>query len=106
MKIIRNNFIPFKGFKAINLFGILFVRGGAVMSEHDLNHERIHSAQMKELLFLGFYICYLAEWIRGICSGKSSLQAYHDISFEKEAYRNQNNLHYLATRKPFSQWQG
>lgn len=26
MKIIYNKFIPFKGFVAINLFGILFVR--------------------------------------------------------------------------------
>ena len=26
MKIIYNNTIPFKGFKAMNLFGVLFVR--------------------------------------------------------------------------------
>ena len=26
MIIIRNNIIPFKGFAAINLFGILFIR--------------------------------------------------------------------------------
>ena len=26
MKIIHNKFIPFKGYKAINLFGIVFVR--------------------------------------------------------------------------------
>ena len=29
MKIIYNNIIPFKGFKAMNLFGVLFVRKDA-----------------------------------------------------------------------------
>jgi hypothetical protein len=44
MKIIRNNIIPFKGFKAINLFGILFVRGNAELSDEVINHESIHTA--------------------------------------------------------------
>jgi len=33
MKIIENKIIPFPGYKAINLFGILFVREGAKISE-------------------------------------------------------------------------
>lgn len=40
MIIIRNNIIPFKGFSAINLFGILFVRKDAVISEKTINHEK------------------------------------------------------------------
>ena len=44
MKIIYNNVIPFKGFKAINLFGIVFVRKGCKMNNIDINHEKIHSA--------------------------------------------------------------
>lgn len=43
MKIIYNNIIPFKGFKAINLFGILFVRKNKSLSNKDINHEAIHS---------------------------------------------------------------
>lgn len=45
MKIIYNNIIPFKGFKAINLFGVLFVRKDikTPMSDVDINHESIHS---------------------------------------------------------------
>ena len=38
MKLIYNNLIPFKGFKAINLFGLCFVRNGMKMSEKDINH--------------------------------------------------------------------
>jgi hypothetical protein len=29
MKVIYNNIIPFKGYKAINLLGLVFVRKGA-----------------------------------------------------------------------------
>lgn len=36
MKIIRNNTIPVKGFKAINIFGVLFVRGNAVNQRKDV----------------------------------------------------------------------
>lgn len=35
MKIVRNNIIPFKGYKAVNLFGILFVRGDSVIGSVD-----------------------------------------------------------------------
>ena len=54
MKIIYNNIIPFKGFKAMNLFGMLFVRKDikTPMSDIDINHESIHSEQYKELLFI------------------------------------------------------
>ena len=43
MIIIRNNIIPFKGFTAMNLFGLLFVRKDVTLSEELINHEAIHS---------------------------------------------------------------
>ena len=50
MKIIYNNIIPFKGFKAVNICGILFVRKGTgSMTWVDYKHERIHTEQMKEM---------------------------------------------------------
>lgn len=103
MKIIRNNIIPFLGYKAVNIFGILFVRKNAKLSDIDINHEKIHTAQMKEMCYLGYYLWYLLEWI--LClfvSGFSGGYAYHDISFEEEAYGNENNLEYLETRKHYS----
>ena len=101
MKIIYNNYIPFKGFKCINLFGVLFVRKGCFMSEEDLNHERIHTAQMKEMLYVGFYVWYFIEWlIRLFCKGN----AYKNLGFEKEAYSNDDNLTYLASRPRFAWW--
>ena len=71
MKIIRNNFIPVKGFKAINLFGILFVRGNAVISEKTLRHEHIHTMQMREMLYVPFYLWYGIEYVIRFSVGAS-----------------------------------
>ena len=99
MKIIRNKYIPFQGYKAINLFGILFVRGNARISERTLRHEAIHTAQMKEMLYIFFYLWYVVEWIiRLFMKGN----AYRNISFEKEAYSNEKDLGYLDNRKWFA----
>lgn len=67
-----------------------------------INHEEIHIKQQIELLVILFYIIYLSEWIIGLIRGKSSHDAYMNISFEKEAYANENNLDYIKNRKPFS----
>ncbi len=107
MKIIYNNFIPFKGFLAINLFGILFVRGtDRDINDVVLNHERIHTAQMKELNYVFFYIIYLMEWIGGLLQYKfHTKEAYRNISFEKEAYCHEHDLSYLEYRKPYAMWE-
>jgi hypothetical protein len=98
MKIIRNNIIPFTGYKAMNLFGVLFVRGNARIDDITLNHEKIHTAQIKELWYVFFYLWYVTEWlIRLFMKGN----AYRNISFEREAYDNQYDLNYLKSRKRF-----
>lgn len=99
MKIIYNHIIPLPGFKAINLFGVLFVRKGCTMSDTDLNHEAIHTAQMKEMWYIFFYMWYLIEWVVRLFKKGN---AYRNISFEKEAYDNQLWLTYLANRPRFS----
>lgn len=107
MKIIYNNIIPFKGYIAMNICTLLFVRKEykGKLNETVLNHEAIHSAQMEELLYLPFYIIYLIEWfIRVLFVFPLSHKAYRSIFFEQEAYDNEKNLHYLPTRKHFSMW--
>ncbi len=101
MKIILNKIIPFgKKFYAINLFGILFAKGPC--GNVTINHERIHTAQMKELAFIGFYILYLIEWLIRLIQYRNYFKAYSNISFEREAYSNEKNLHYLSTRRHYS----
>ena len=106
MKIVQNNLIPFKGFTAINLFGIIFVRKGKAYPNLTgwsklIRHESIHTAQMKELLYIGFYIIYFFEWLYRLITTR---HAYRSISFEKEAYEHQDEPEYLDNRKHFAQW--
>lgn len=104
MKIIYNNIIPFKGFAAINLFGILFVRNECkyLVGDRMINHESIHTAQMKEMLWIFFYLWYVLEWILKLF--KYGSKSYRNISFEREAYDNEYNLKYLDSRKHYSWW--
>lgn len=100
MRIINNKIIPFKGFRAINLCGFLFVRKGVKLTDWMLNHEAIHGAQMKEMLYLPFYFAYASEWfVKLFRYGRKS---YKNISFEREAYKNQNDPDYLKKRESFA----
>ena len=100
MKIIINNILPPKGFKCINLFGILFCR--RQLNEIDINHETIHTKQMQELLYIFFYLWYVIEYLVKLIIYRNTKLAYRNISFEREAYQNQYNLDYLNNRKHYS----
>lgn len=102
MKIIYNSLIPFKGFLAVNLFGVLFVRESrGDVTPQVLNHEAIHTAQMRELGYLFFYVIYLAEWLFRLTRKGD---AYRNISFEREAYANENDPDYLRKRRKWAMW--
>lgn len=104
MRTIVNRLIPFKGFKAINLFGVVFVRKSARMKPYNYYHESIHTAQMKELWYIPFYLIYIAEWLFYLTKKRNFVEAYHCISFEREAFANQSNYRYLEKREKFAQW--
>ncbi len=98
MIIICTRFMPLRRFAAVNLFGILFAPAGMAPAPRTIRHEAIHTAQMKEMLYLFFYLWYLIEWfIRLFGRGN----AYRNIAFEKEAYLHEQNRNYLKQRKPF-----
>jgi len=99
VKIVRSRYIPFKNFNAINLFGVLFVHPGVYLSAEMINHERIHSAQMREMLYVPFYLFYLLEWVVRLPMRGN---AYRNHSMEREAYDNQRDLDYLAHRKHYA----
>lgn len=63
------------------------------------NHEKIHLVQQRELWIVGFYLLYVWYWLKARFRGLSNDDAYRFIPFEKEAYKHQNNLKYLNTRK-------
>lgn len=100
MKIVENKLLPPKGYSAIMLFGVIFVRTGVVLPPRTIRHEEIHKKQMLELLVLFFYLWYCLEFLMRLCIYRDRKEAYRNISFEREAYANDNRIPYK--RKPFA----
>ncbi len=125
---IYNRIIPFSGYKMMTLWPILFISKNAcekgLIRPADMTHEEIHSYQQREMLLTGiafsallacigcgwwsffalpmFLYWYGIEWlIRAIVYGSTDL-AYKNISFEREAYFNQHDNSYVATRRLFA----
>lgn len=101
-RIIRCPLIPRRF--CVNLFGTIWVRDPSWISARVINHESIHTAQMRELLFVPFYIIYFVEWIVRLIACRNWYDAYRSISFENEAYGNDFRPDYLQHRRPFAQW--
>ncbi len=88
------------GISGITLFPFIILRDMALKQDKRImNHERIHIRQQLELLVLPFYLLYLIEFGVGFIKYKNRMEAYMNISFEKEAYKNDVNLNYLNDRK-------
>ena len=101
MKIVYNKFFPFGGYSTFNFFGILFTKKKE-LDNVSINHERIHTRQMQEMLYIFFYLWYGIEYLIIRFKHKSQGDAYDDVSFEEEAYANEENLTYLDIRKPYA----
>jgi hypothetical protein len=93
-----------KSFLAVCLFGFIFsVRP---LNKVELNHELIHAAQQRELLYLPFFIWYGIEWLVLFIKYRDSMKAYKHLRFEQEAYRHQSDLSYLEKRKHYHYMKG
>ena len=101
MKIVRCNWFPPKGYKAIMLVWWLIVKTNAVITAKFINHEEIHERQQKEMLVLPFFIWYGIEWFVLFLKYRDWMTAYQHIRFEQEAYRHQNDLSYLKNRRHY-----
>jgi hypothetical protein len=126
MKIIRNKYIPFKGFSAMNILGFLFVRGEAKLSDQTIRHEAIHTAQQYEIMCASALVAliasnifaswwylliaivmpiavYVLAWLVELVLPPYDT-AYRDSPFEREAYMNQDDPMYLPKRPLFAVW--
>src|SRR5699024_1430984 len=101
MKIVYTNWFPFGPYHTINLFGILFTKRD-YLTRDTILHEQIHTAQMKEMLYIFFYLWYGLEYIIIRFFHKNQNNAYQDVSFEEEAHDNAYNWNYLETRKHYA----
>jgi hypothetical protein len=94
MILIRVSWLTVDG---MALFPFVLVRQARPGAEL-LNHERIHLRQQAELGVLPFYVWYLLEYGYWRLRGRAHFAAYLAISFEREAYANEDNLAYLTHR--------
>ncbi|MCH5319705.1 MAG: hypothetical protein J1E38_08375 [Paramuribaculum sp.] len=86
----------------VNLFGTLWTQYPERIDAKIINHERIHTAQMRELLFVPFYVLYFIEWLVRLIQYRNWFEAYKNISFEREAYTYDHDLNYIERRSLFS----
>lgn len=100
MIFISKYLVP-HGFNGISIFPFVFIKHGALKTNRMfMNHEKIHLRQQLELLIIFFYLWYILEFIFRYFQHKNWDKAYRNISFEREAYANENDLNYLESR-PF-----
>lgn len=83
-------------FGGFMFFGFVVVRDKS--NKRLVNHEKIHVKQMLEMLIIPFYLWYGIEFLLGLTKYKAH-ESYRNISFEREAYQNDDNLEYLKSRK-------
>lgn len=72
------------------------------LSNRTLLHEKIHHQQQLELLVILFYVWYVVEWLFKWVIYKDRKRAYKELSFEREAYGNDNQANYLSKRRRWS----
>lgn len=79
---------------------MIFRDGKSRRDPRIINHERIHFRQQTEWLILPFYLLYFTEyWMAMFRNGFRHWDAYHSVSFEKEAYAHEKDADYLKKRK-------
>jgi hypothetical protein len=67
-----------------------------------VRHERTHIRQQQELLILFFYVIYVGEWLWYRVKGKTAIEAYEGLRFEREAYAHEKDPEYLSGRRSFA----
>jgi len=94
---------PQQGYRAMAFWPVIFFKSKSLVSDRKvLNHEKIHLKQQIECLVLPFYLIYFGEYLFYRLKLKNHDQAYRAISFEKEAYTNEDKPDYLKRRKIYS----
>ena len=99
MFIIVNRFLVRRGFNGIALWPFIILKASNFKRDtFMMNHERIHIRQQAEMLIIIFYLWYGIEYLYRLIQYRNRFLAYRNISFEREAYKNENDLNYLKQR--------
>lgn len=98
-----SKYIVPRGYLGITIFPFMFLKYKALKGNTVLiNHEKIHLRQQMELLIIPFFIIYTFEFLLRLIQYRNWNLAYRNISFEREAYKNEKDLDYLKSRPLFN----
>lgn len=101
--LIFSKYFFFSSFNAMAIWPFILLKDKELKKDFILlNHENIHLHQQKEMLWLPFFMFYMIEYLIKLFIYKNSKLAYFNLSFEREAYQNEQNLNYLCSRKYWS----
>ena len=86
-------------FNALAVWPFIILKERSLKSDSVLlYHERIHLRQQLEMLWIFFFLFYVLEYAVKIVIYRDLKTAYHNISFEREAYSNEHDGNYLSNR--------
>lgn len=103
MFVLVNKYLILRRFDGVVLWPFIFLRRPDLKNNKEfMNHERVHLHQQKEMLVLLFYIWYAVEFFLRYLEFDNAYEAYRNISFEREAYSNEDNLDYLKNRRAWA----
>ncbi|MEJ7560089.1 MAG: hypothetical protein WKF66_17375 [Pedobacter sp.] len=89
--------------QAMALYPFMLFKTKALQENKSIiRHEQIHFRQQLELLIIFFYPIYLLNYLVNLLRFKNHSKAYFNISFEREAYRFENDLSYSRKRRQFA----
>lgn len=99
MILIVFKYLTPRGFRGLTFYPFVFLADkDDKLNKVFINHEKIHIRQQIELLILPFYLWYFTEYLFRLIQYKDRKEAYFNISFEREAYKNEKDLNYLKQR--------
>lgn len=100
MIVVVVNRLFAKKFRGLAVYPFIFLKDKQLRNNPIiLNHEKIHLRQQLELLWIFFFLWYGIEFLIRWIQFKDSNLAYFNISFEREAYGNEDNIDFLNHRK-------
>lgn len=70
---------------AMAFINVILIKKGAALKTEQLQHEKIHLKQQRDLWYLPFFIIYILEFLLRLVCNLNWMQAYQRISFEQEA---------------------
>ncbi|NNE31912.1 MAG: hypothetical protein HKN40_06035 [Winogradskyella sp.] len=98
MILISKHIVP-RGYVGITIFPFMFLKYKTLKEDKILiNHERIHLRQQIELFVIPFFVVYGTEFLLRLIQYKKWHLAYRNISFEREAFKNETDLNFLEKR--------